>query len=191
MVLAAPQRVDELIYGASPPPAAGCSGAPAETFSYVADGTCRQAATDVCTGSNVASPCSYKATVTSDEKTFDFAGLWAGLVCTGKPVKPDSGPVPVGVCIPAGTVGIEFRVQGKNVSELVYQSAPPGPPIAPPPVPEAACDATRAVLRHLAEAGPERAVSAPTCTRLSYSKWGASSTHFHVLHWLRGRLHEH
>ena len=145
MVLAAPQQVNELIYAASPPPAAGCSGAPAETFSYVADGTCRQAATDVCTGSKVASPCSYKATVTSNEKTFNLAGPWAGLGCTGKPVKPDSGPVPVGVCIPAGTAGIEIRVQGKNVSELIYQSAPPGPPIGPPsPVPEAACDATLA-----------------------------------------------
>jgi hypothetical protein len=145
MVLAAPQQVNELIYAARP--AADCSGAPVATLDYIADGTCRQAATDVCTGSKVSSPCSYKATVTSDEKTFEISGPWAGLGCTGTPAKPDSGPVPVGVCIPEGTAGIEIRVHGKNVSELIYESAPPGPPFGPsPPVPEAACDATLAQL---------------------------------------------
>ena len=148
MVLAAPQQVNQLIYATGPPPGAGCSGSPVATFSLIGDGTCRAGGAGFCTKAPF--PCSYKATVASDEKTCEFEGPWAGLGCTGTPVQPASGPVPIGVCLPAGTSRnyqqvVEIQVQGKNISELIYESGPPPPPPPPigppPPVPDAACDA--------------------------------------------------
>jgi hypothetical protein len=138
MVLAAPQQVNQLIYPKAP--AAGCSGNPVEVLHLIGDGTCRAGDASFCTQTPF--PCSYKATVASDEKTCTIEGPWPGLGCTGTPVQPASGTIPVGVCLPAGTASIEIQVQGKNISELVYTSGPPPPPIGPPPpVPDAACDA--------------------------------------------------